>query len=72
MQTISGDQEVKTNAFAMMALTGEIAITLASVSFDLFLGQVAEFNTVSPVDFLRDGGDLVLNGDIKVVKELET
>ena len=52
-------------------LTGQVAEALASVRLNLLLCKLAELNAVSAVDLLRNCLDLLLDGEIEVVEELE-
>ena len=52
-------------------LTGKVCETLTSVGLDLFLGQLAELDSVGTVDLLANGFDLGGDGDVEVVEELE-
>lgn len=54
-----------------LGLTGQVPVPLTGVSIDLLLGEFAELDPISTVDLLHDGSDLVLDGDIEIVEELE-
>jgi hypothetical protein len=51
--------------------TGKAAIFLPGIGFDLLLGEVAELDAVCAVDLLADNGDLLFDGEVQIIKELE-
>ena len=55
----------------LIKLTRQVAVALASVRLDLLLRKLAELNAVCAVNLLRDDLDLLLDGELKVVQELE-
>lgn len=55
-----------------MALTGEVAVPLASVCIHLLLRMFTQLDTISAVNFLRDNFNLLLDGKVEVVEKLES
>ena len=51
--------------------TGKTTIFLPGIGFDLLLGEVAELDAVGAIDLLADNGDLLLDGEVQIIKELE-
>ena len=56
---------------ALIRLTRQVAVALASVRLDLLLRKLAELNAVCAVDLLRDDLNLLLDRKLEVVQELE-
>ena len=55
----------------MAIRTGKPAISLPGIGFDLLLCEVAELDAVCAVDLPGDGGDLLFDGEVQIIKELE-
>lgn len=52
-------------------LTRETTVSLTGVGLNLRASKVAEFDTISAIDLLSNDIDLLLDGEVQVVKELE-
>ncbi len=55
----------------MVIRTGQAAISLPGIGFNLLLGEVAELDPIGTIDLLGDDGNLLFNGEIQIIKELE-
>jgi hypothetical protein len=48
-----------------------VAVALTGICVQLFASQLAKFDTVCAVNFLANDVDLLFDGNVEVVKELE-
>ena len=71
LDLVSPETNMHARCNEMAIRTGKTAISLPGIGFDLLLGEVAELDAVCAVDLLGDNGDLLLDGKVQIIKELE-
>jgi hypothetical protein len=77
MQTINNNLSVGGHAANIQQIkrtairTGEIAVALPGICFDLLFGEIAKLYAVRSVNVLGNNGNLLLNGEVQVIKEFE-
>jgi len=52
-------------------LTGKAAKSLTGICFNLHPRQVAEFDSISPVDLFGNDRDFLFNREVEIIEELK-